>query len=97
MESMRDLFGNRAAPPPSKARTEREQLVQDFLDTLNPSRIQKGLKPLSHARFNQLVAGWGSKSNLYWLWGECSRANNFGALFWHIVNSAKDVPELSGK
>ena len=66
------------------ARNEREELVQDFLDRINPSREAMHLKPLTAARFNKLVEG--TKSNLYWLWSVCEKADNFSKM-WQIKRS----------
>lgn len=76
-------------PTPTTARTEREEQVQHFLDRINPGREAMHLKPFTHARFNKLVEGWGEKRDLYWLYNECSRANNFSKMFWYKVKQSK--------
>jgi len=75
------------------ARTEREELVQKFLDRLNPGRVSIHLKPLTAARFNTLVAGWGTKQNLYWLWSVCNDAKDFSKHFWFRVKQSRPGPE----
>jgi hypothetical protein len=76
-------------PIATTARSEREELVQKFLDRINPSREAMNLKPLTAARFNTLIVGWGTKINLYWLYGECDRARNFSKMFWYKIKQSK--------
>lgn len=48
------------------------------------------LKPLTAARFNTLLQGWGTKSNIYWLYGVCDKADNFSKMFWYHVKRSKN-------
>jgi hypothetical protein len=77
-------------PTATTARSEREEQVQHFLDRINPGREAMKLKPLTHARFNKLVEGWGEKRDLYWLWSVCDKADNFSKMFWYHVKRSKE-------
>jgi len=76
-------------PVATTARTEREELVQKFVDRINPGRESMKLKSLTAARFTKLVEGWGTKSNLCWLYGECDRARDFSKMFWFKIKQSK--------
>ena len=76
-------------PIPTTARSEREEQVQKFLGRINPGRVAMKLKPLTAARFNTLVQGWGDKRGLYWLWSVCDKADNFSKMFWYQVKQSK--------
>jgi hypothetical protein len=83
-------------PTATTARSEREELMQKFLNRINPSRDAMRLKPLTAASFNKLVEGWGTTSNLYWLYGECDRARNFSKMFWYKIRQSK-LPESKAR
>jgi hypothetical protein len=84
---------NPTLPKPigTTARSEREDLMQKFLDRMNPSREAMHLRPLAAARFNKLTEGWGDLSTLYWLWSVCDKADNFSKMFWYHVKQSKKV------
>ena len=75
---------------PTTARTEREELVQKFLDRINPSREAMKLKPLTASRFNKEVQFMPKKHDLYWLYSVCDKADNFSKMFWYQVKKSKN-------
>jgi hypothetical protein len=86
MERIKPTFPK---PMATTARSEREELVQKFLDRINPGRESVKLKPLTAARFNTLVQGWGDKRGLYWLWSTCDHAKDFSKMFWWQIKQSK--------
>jgi hypothetical protein len=62
-------------------KTERGELMHDFLQKLNPSREKAGLKPLTMGRLG-LIFEKVPTQDLYHLFKECEKARNFSSLFW---------------
>lgn len=65
-------------------RSARDEMVQKFLNLLNPAREATGYKPLTESRLNRILSrnGYGKKADLYPLFKECEKFDSFGAGFW---------------
>lgn len=70
----------RYTTPRSKARNAREELLEKFLERLNPGRVKAGYKAYTFPRLTKLVEGK-SVPELDKLYRECEEAKSFGALF----------------
>lgn len=62
-------------------RTQREELIQQFLDRLNPEQLADNRPPFTFARLTRMFKGI-SDSRLYQLFNECSAegVRSFGAM-----------------
>jgi hypothetical protein len=72
----------------SGARSERDELLDKFLDKLNSARVSGGFAPLSHPRVAKLLKGMDTQA-MYALYRECDQAKSFGGLFWFKVKGRK--------
>jgi hypothetical protein len=55
MERISTLFGNFTRPTRPNRRTERGDLLDEFLSRLNPSRTAAGYRPISYGRLAYLL------------------------------------------
>ena len=82
MKHITSLFETK---PRKKAVSERGELVQFFLDKLNPGRVRDGYKPLTPAALGVKLSHL-SKSDLYYLKSICmdaeTRGGSFAKMFW---------------
>lgn len=70
----------RYTKPTTKANSERAELLEKFLNRLNPPRVEAGYKPLSAARLGMMLAHVPTE-DLYPFYRECEQAKSFGKLF----------------
>ena len=88
MEKLSNLFGQRLKPPKKTRSTERGDIFDTILSRLNPDRIRKGYKPLTHGRLAYLLTGIPTK-DLYALISRCDDAERrgfpWGAIFWKEI------------
>jgi hypothetical protein len=93
MEEIRNLFGEtvkRIEAPPSKkqAGSERGDLMQYFMERLNPYRRQDGFPPLTYPRMGKIPQGL-SCPDLYYLKSVCDDAKSFSKTFWYSLDAKK--------
>ena len=65
---------------PSKISNERQLVLKDFLDRLNPPRIKAGYKPYKPAYMGMKLSHLNTQ-DLYFFLSECKHANNFSKYF----------------
>lgn len=68
--------------------TERGELMQFFMETLNRTRARDGLPPLTMPRMGRILQGIPTK-DLYYLKRVCEDAKDFSKKFWWEVNPKK--------
>ena len=77
---------------PTKRSSERGDLYDQILSRLNPGRVKKGLKPMTHGRLGYLLTGIPTK-DLYALISRCDDAERrgfpWGAIFWKEIRPQK--------
>lgn len=66
--------------PTTKATSERAEILEKFLNRLNPGRVQAGYKPYTPARLGMMLAHVPTK-DLYPFYRECESAQHFSKLF----------------
>lgn len=64
--------------------SERAMLIGQFVDKLNPARVQRGYKPLTAAHVGVLLQGIPT-ADLYYLDSSCKRAKSYSACWWASV------------
>lgn len=74
-----DLFGNSRFQNSKK--TERGELMREFIEHLNPARAEKGYSLLDMPRMGRILQGIPTK-DLYFLKSVCEKAPNYSARFW---------------
>ncbi|MEK7612556.1 MAG: hypothetical protein AAB449_00190 [Patescibacteria group bacterium] len=68
--------------------TERGELMEYFMQTLNRSRVRDGLPPLTMPRMGKILQAIPTK-DLYYLKSVCDQATDFSKKFWWEVNPKK--------
>lgn len=64
-------------------RTERGDLIEQFLNKLNPDRARVGLKPLSFAFISKFFKDRNMDTHeIYCFYKDCERAAHFSKYFW---------------
>ena len=71
--------------PNKERRTERGEFMEYFRETLNRSRVQDGLAPLSMPRMGKILQTIPT-ADLYYLKSVCDRASDFSKKFWWEIN-----------
>lgn len=88
MKKIADLFGNIRKPPVKVRRSERHDLIDFFLEKVNPPRIRDGFKPYSAATLNYFLSHVRTP-DLYALRSKCEDAVRsgfpFDAIFWKEI------------
>lgn len=69
----------------SKITNERQLVMKDFLDRLNPPRIASGYRNLSPGRLGMMMRHM-TTSQMKVFYGECKYANDFSKYFWYMMN-----------
>lgn len=83
MITMNSLLNNYTFEITSSRRTERGDLIDGFLEKLNPSRIENGYKPLRFALLSKMFSERRmDKHQIYAFYKDCERAKNFSSYFW---------------
>lgn len=92
MENIKEYLQRIQSVTPRKSRiTEYSEIVQKFLDELNPSRVLKGLPPVTYPIMGfHLKRARMSLKSLYPFYEECRRAKNFSAYFWWYLKERKN-------
>lgn len=72
-------------------RSERDELLQRFLDRVNPTRVRDGFAPYTHGRLARMVSAAGYETaDLHRLFKECDGAAHFSKLFhWKLRQRTK--------
>lgn len=65
---------------PLNITSERQELIQRFVDKINVERAGTKWKPVTARQINTLIS-FLKVSDLYWLLGECERAASFSKKF----------------
>lgn len=76
--------------------TERGELMQYFMQTLNRSRERDGLRPLTMPRMGVLLQAIPTQ-DLYYLKSVCDKATDFSKKFWWEINPKHHTPEAKKK
>ena len=84
MKTTLELFQSYKIPMIKSRRSERSDLLQSFLDTINAGRVNTKYKPLTIPYIGHLLSIY-STSDLYILKQKCDRAKNFSATFFYFV------------
>lgn len=72
----------------SSARNGRDAVIDDFLNALNPSRIESGFAAYTADRLLGKIAAAGyetTEQELYALYNQCAKAEHFGKLFSYLT------------
>lgn len=72
----------------SKATSERQELIQRFVDKINLERMGTEFKPVIWRQINGLVAHV-KISDLYWFFKECEQGDSFSKKFFGILKSTR--------
>jgi hypothetical protein len=83
------LFTEYKIPTVKSRRSERSDLLQSFVDTINAGRVGTKYKPLTIPYIGHLLSIY-STSDLYILKQKCDRAKNFSATFFWYVKGLPD-------
>lgn len=73
---------------PLNITSERQELVQHFVDRINAERGGTRWKPTTWRQINGLVR-FLKERDLYWFFGECERGERFGKTFFGILKRAR--------
>lgn len=92
MEQITNLFGQRRAPEKKRRSTERGDLFDQLITTLNPARARDGFQPLTHQRLGYLLEKVPTK-DIYSLISKMSDGERRGvppsAIFWSEIRPRK--------
>lgn len=91
MKPIADLFGQTYSKPVKKAhRSERHDLLNFFLEKVNPPRIRDGYKPFTSAALNYFLSHVRTP-DLYLLRSKCADGERagfpFDAIFWKEIKT----------
>ncbi len=71
-----------------KITSERQELIQRFVDKINLERVGTKWKPVIWRQINGLVAHV-RMGDLYWLFKECEQGDSFSKKFFGILKSKR--------
>lgn len=80
---------NRARP--LKITSERQELIQRFVDKLNLERVGTKWRPVTARQINVLVSFLPVR-DLYWLYSKCERAPSFSKKFFGVLKDTRVHP-----
>ena len=69
---------------PLRITSERQELIQRFVDKINRERVGTEFQPVTWKQVNGLVRHL-KESDLYWLFGECEHAQSFSKKFFGML------------
>ena len=69
--------------------SERQEIIQQFADKINLERIGTKFKPVIWKQVNGLLGHVRKVSDLYWLFGECERADSFSKKFFGVLKGTR--------
>ena len=91
IQTTAQLFSGYTLSTKRTRRTERGDLLEQFLAELNPPRIQAGYKPLLISyislKFSSVKM---STPEIYRFYQDCKRAKNFSTYFWFSFKVQKE-------
>lgn len=73
---------------PLKITSERQELIQRFVDKINLERVGTKWKPVTARQINVLVSFLPVR-DLYWLYSKCERAPSFSKKFFGVLRDTK--------
>ncbi len=76
--------------------TERGELMQFFMDRLNPPRVRDGLPTLTMPRMGRVLEKIPTK-DLYYLKTVCMQSRDFSKKFWWEIKPENHTPEAKAK
>ena len=88
MDIPKDYLNTLKAKKPLRITSERQELIQRFVDKINLERIGTKFKPVIWRQINGLVAQV-KIGDLYWLFKECERGYSFSKKFFGILKSTR--------
>lgn len=92
MDQIGSLFGSKyqmpQPAPKQDRRTERGELMRQFMAYLNPERAAKRMPPLSFPRMGKILQQIPTQ-DLYYLLRVCKDSKNFSARFWWELDPKK--------
>jgi len=88
MDIPKDYLSKLTAKRPIKITSERQELIQRFVDTINLERIGTKWKPVTWKQINGLVA-FVRVPDLYWLFKTCEQRDSFSKTFFGIIKSTR--------
>ena len=84
MDIPKDYLAKLKSKKPLKITSERQDLIQHFVDKINLERIGTKFKPVIWRQINGLVAHV-KVSDLYWFYKECENAPSFSKKFFGVL------------
>ena len=88
MDIPKDYLNALKAKKSIKITSERQELIQRFVDKVNLERVGTKFKPVIWKQINGLVAQV-KIGDLYWLYKECERGDSFSKKFFGILKSTR--------
>jgi hypothetical protein len=88
MDLPKDYLQKLQSKRPLKIASERQELIQRFVDKINLERIGTTFKPVIWKQINGLVAQV-KIEDLYWLSKECERGDSFSKKFFGILKRTR--------
>ena len=88
MDLPKDYLQKLQDKKPHRATSERQELIQRFVDKINIERIGTKFKPVIWRQINGLVAQV-KISDLYWLFKECEQGDSFSKKFFGILKGVR--------
>ena len=88
MDIPKDYLDKLKGKRPLKLTSERQELIQRFVDKVNVERVGTKFKPVIWRQINGLVAQV-KIGDLYWLYKECERGDSFSKKFFGILKSTR--------
>lgn len=88
MDLPKDYLDKMKSKKPFHITSERQELIQRFVDRINLERIGTKFKPVIWRQINGLVALI-KISDLYWLYKTCEQRDSFSKAFFGILKSTK--------
>ncbi len=72
-----------------KITSERQELIQQFVDKINLERVGTKFKPVIWQQVNGLLGHVRRMSDLYWLFKECEQGESFSKKFFGILKNTR--------
>ncbi len=88
MDIPKDYLEKLQGKKPLRITSERQDLIQRFVDKINLERIGTKFKPVIWRQINGLVAHV-KQGDLYWLFKECEQGDSFSKKFFGILKSKR--------
>lgn len=73
---------------PLKITSERQELIQSFVDRINRERAGTRFKPVTARQINTLLSFLDTR-DLYWLFRKCEREPSFSKKFFGVLRDTK--------